>query len=115
MRGPVSTQYRQVCTFEEASKAKGDRPVTHPIGAVTPAIVGLDVGDRVTHLCALDQDREVLERRRFATTPQATRKRFADRAREAPSFWPAENRRDSDTISLTIRSPRRCARLGSRP
>ena len=47
--------------------------MTHPTAAVTPAIIGLDVGDRCTHLCALDQDRKVLERTRFATTPQAVR------------------------------------------
>ena len=47
---------------------------------VTPAIIGLDVGDRITHLCALDQDREVVERTRFATTPDAVRKLFKDPA-----------------------------------
>lgn len=53
--------------------------MTHPIATVPPAIIGLDVGDRITHLCALDQDREVVERARFATTPRAVRKVFGDR------------------------------------
>lgn len=45
--------------------------MTHP--TVTAALLGLDVGDRVTHFCALGAEREVLERGRFATTPQALR------------------------------------------
>ena len=54
--------------------------MTHPTPAAVPAIVGLDVGDRFTHLCELSQDREVLDRARFATTPKAVRKLFGDRA-----------------------------------
>lgn len=57
--------------------------MTHPTSlapTVTPAIVGLDVGDRITHLCALDEARVVLARGRFATTPEAVRKTFGGRA-----------------------------------
>lgn len=44
--------------------------------AVSPAMVGLDVGDRVTHLCALDAERGVLARGRFATTLEAVHESF---------------------------------------
>jgi len=47
--------------------------------AVTPVIVGLDVGDRVIHLCALDAKREVVERTRFATTRESVRELFGPR------------------------------------
>ena len=53
---------------------------TCPSASVSPAIVGLDVGDRTTHLCALDASREVVERARFATTPEAVRELFGRRA-----------------------------------
>ena len=51
--------------------------MTHPI--VTACILGLDVGDRWTHFCALTAEREVLERGRFATTPEAVRSALGDR------------------------------------
>lgn len=56
--------------------------MTHPTPSpsMTPAIVGLDVGDRVTHLCGLDADREVVERTRFTTTPESVREVFGGRA-----------------------------------
>lgn len=47
--------------------------------AVSPAIVGLDVGDRVTHFCALDPERCVVERARFVTTPEAVHEFFRGR------------------------------------
>jgi transposase len=46
---------------------------------VFPAIVGLDVGDRATHLCALDEERRVVERARFATTREGVREFFGGR------------------------------------
>jgi transposase len=39
----------------------------------TIAQLGLDVGDRTTHFCALDEQRQVVERGRFDTTPEALR------------------------------------------
>jgi len=39
--------------------------------------VGLDVGDRYTQICVLDEDGEVLEEGRVATSPRAFRQRFA--------------------------------------
>lgn len=46
---------------------------------VTTAIIGLDLGDRITHSCGLDAERQVVDRGRFATTSDALRKAFADR------------------------------------
>ena len=37
------------------------------------AQLGLDVGDSITHFCALDEQRQVVERGRFRTTPEALR------------------------------------------
>lgn len=42
---------------------------------------GLDVGDRVTHVCFLDGKRQVVERLRLATTPEGVRKVFGGRDR----------------------------------
>lgn len=53
--------------------------MTH--STVTPAILGLDLGDRTSHLCALDDERQVVERSRFKTTPQGVRETFERRAR----------------------------------
>lgn len=39
-----------------------------PILPVAPAVVAFDLGDRATHFCALDAERRVLERGRFATS-----------------------------------------------
>jgi len=51
----------------------------------TPApawTVGLDVGDRVTHVCVLDAAGAVVEQARLATTPTAMAQRFAGRPRQ---------------------------------
>lgn len=54
--------------------------MTHPTVTSSPAqSIGLDVGDRFTHLCGLDSDRKVVERTRFATTREALCAAFADR------------------------------------
>ena len=38
--------------------------------------IGIDLGDRTSHLCVLDSTGEVLERGTVATSKQALRKRF---------------------------------------
>lgn len=43
--------------------------------------VGLDVGDRVTHCCFLDEERQVVERLRLPTTPEGVLKVFGARDR----------------------------------
>lgn len=42
--------------------------MTHSTSAVSPITVGLDVGDKRTHWCALDGDRKVVSRGSFRTT-----------------------------------------------
>ena len=39
--------------------------------------VGLDIGDRFTQVCVLDEDGEVMEEGRISTTPRAFQQRFA--------------------------------------
>ncbi|MFN9969202.1 MAG: hypothetical protein ACK58T_04820, partial [Phycisphaerae bacterium] len=47
-------------------------------GAGTPRLtVGIDLGDRHSHLCVLDSDGAILEQSRLQTTPAAFRQRFA--------------------------------------
>ena len=54
--------------------------MTHPTEtASSPAVVGLDVGDRITHLCRLDHDRQVVERHRFPTTREGVLETFGGR------------------------------------
>lgn len=53
----------------------GETTTTAHRGRLT---VGLDVGDRYTQICVLDEDGEVLEEGRVATSPRAFRHRFAN-------------------------------------
>lgn len=46
---------------------------------VTIAQLGLDVGDSYTHFCALDEARQVVERGRFRTSPEALREALGSR------------------------------------
>ncbi len=43
--------------------------------------VGMDLGDRTSHLCVLDEDGTVVERSRIQTTREGLRKRFEARSR----------------------------------
>ena len=43
----------------------------------TATTIGLDVGDRVTHLCGLDAARNVVIRQRFATTRDGLRSKLS--------------------------------------
>jgi len=54
--------------------------VTQPnVTAPSAQYIGLDLGDRRTHLCGLDDQRQVVERSAFPTTREAVRAAFADR------------------------------------
>ena len=56
--------------------------MTHPtVTSALPLSFGLDVGDRSTHVCCVDQSRQVVERLRFPTTPDGVRQAFGDRPR----------------------------------
>ena len=48
-------------------------------GSVNRWVIGIDQGDRFSHLCVLDARGEVVERSRVRTTPAAYRKRFGGR------------------------------------
>lgn len=54
--------------------------MTDPTVTAAPALFfGLDVGDRVTHVCCVDSERQVVERLRVRTTPEALTRTFQDR------------------------------------
>lgn len=54
--------------------------MTHPsVSKASSLFFGLDVGDRVTHLCCVDDARMVVERLRFPTTIDGARKIFESR------------------------------------
>ena len=63
--------------------------------------VGLDVGDRITHFCVLDADRQVVERGRFATTQAGARAAFAARP---PCHLVLEVGSQSPWLSALLRS-----------
>jgi len=42
--------------------------------------VGLDLGDKYSWMCVLDQDASTIEEARIATTPEAVRRRFSEMA-----------------------------------
>lgn len=50
-----------------------DRPMTHSISRVASSnlTIGLDVGDKKTHFCAVDAERRVVSRGSFSTTREA--------------------------------------------
>ena len=49
----------------------------------TLQMIGVDIGDRLSHYCGLGADGTVLEEERIATTPEALTERFADEAATA--------------------------------
>ena len=51
--------------------------MTNSIATVFPTTVGLDLGDRRTHFCALDAQRQVLTRGSFPTNPESLTQAFA--------------------------------------
>lgn len=56
--------------------------MTHPTLPSAPShFIGLDVGDRFTHFCVLDADRQVVERGRFATSQVGLEQAFGARPR----------------------------------
>ena len=48
---------------------------------VTTLTTGLDLGDRTTHVCTLEQARQVVERKKLPTTRQALTREFAGKPR----------------------------------
>ena len=44
----------------------------------TAATIGLDLGDRYTHLCVVDQHGKIVEETRFTTTKPSFTKHFQD-------------------------------------
>ncbi len=42
--------------------------------------IGIDLGDRKSHICVLDAAGEIVEEGRIATTPKALRARFEGQA-----------------------------------
>ena len=76
--------------------------MTHPsVTKTKPLFFGLDVGDRTTHLCCIDEQRAVVERLRFPTTPEGVRKVFANRA---PAWIVLEVGSQSPWMSDLLRS-----------
>jgi Transposase len=59
-------------------KWKEDRPMTDGSKDNPPMTAGLDIGDKYSYLCLIDQESgEVVEEGRLRTTPEALRRRFA--------------------------------------
>ena len=50
--------------------------MTEASTTTTTLTIGIDLGDRKSHVCVLDADGEVVEESRIATTPKALRARF---------------------------------------
>lgn len=60
------------------------RSTSGRVVSVMPAVgptwtVGMDLGDRTSHFCVLDEDGEVVERGKIQTTREGFRKRFEER------------------------------------
>jgi transposase len=64
--------------MSKISKQAGRKKTTTDKPEMT---MGIDVGDRYSHLCLLDEDGEVLERDRVRSTEAALRRHFADAPR----------------------------------
>ena len=50
--------------------------MTEATTAPSTLTIGIDLGDRKSHVCVLDADGEVVEESQIATTPKALRTRF---------------------------------------
>ena len=50
--------------------------MTHATTTETQMTIGIDLGDRYSHFCVLDDGAEVLEDGRLRTTPRAFQQRF---------------------------------------
>ena len=50
--------------------------MTKSIAALSTLTIGIDLGDRKSHLCALDANAAIVEESQLATTPTAMRARF---------------------------------------
>ena len=50
------------------------------VAQIPDRFYGLDVGDRVTHVCCVDAGRTVVERFKFSTSPDSIRRAFGERA-----------------------------------
>ena len=84
--------------------------------AEKPAItVGIDLGDRFSRYCVVNQAGEVMEEGKIATTAAALERHFAGEARqrmamECGTHSPWVNQRDVlDTTSRLIEAPKRRA------
>lgn len=55
--------------------------MTHATGVPVTLTIGLDLGDRKTHLCALDEQRTVVLRKEITTTRESFVRAFADKPR----------------------------------
>ena len=66
--------YRDDDERGERESDSTDQPGSRPPPRLT---VGIDLGDRHSHLCVLDSDGAILEQSRLQTTPAAFRQRFA--------------------------------------
>ena len=51
--------------------------MTQATTAGSTLTIGIDLGDRKSHVCVLDAEGEIVEESRIATTPKALRVRFA--------------------------------------
>ena len=79
MRRPASPGYREAPNEESGSVAQRRRLTMSDAttSQEAPVTVGLDLGDRHTQVCVLDQAGELIEEARVATRPQALRHRFS--------------------------------------
>jgi len=68
-----------------------------------PMTAGLDLGDKYSYLCLIDQQRsEVAEEGRLRTTPEAFRRRFASEQPMRIATRPAPTRQGQAGYSRTV-------------
>jgi hypothetical protein len=72
----------RTATRSDRTRRSTSGRVVNVLPAVGPTwTVGMDLGDRTSHFCVLDEDGVVVERGKIQTTKEGFRKRFEERTR----------------------------------
>lgn len=88
---PLCEGLQEIFTSSNGLKIwKEDRPVSNGSKGAVKMTAGLDLGDKYSYLCLLDNESgEVIEESRLRTTPEAMRRRFDSEQplTQSPSRW----------------------------
>lgn len=77
--------------------------ITQTTTTPTALTIGVDLGDRKSHICVLDAAREIVEEGRIATIPKALRARFEGMASTCCRLYNSDELRGSSPLRVAAR------------